>query len=116
MGWHQMPKFNSSASFHDHNSFASPKSQTTGRISVKLPPDDWLCQKLEKLNLTLTECYPSPSIDANRLCKDQFVKVPPHTQRWHDVYSERKLLPGNGRGWPEIQSLSVTMQPSLVAV
>ena len=41
MGWHQVPKFESEASLQDDNPFASPRSHSTGKISVKLPSDDW---------------------------------------------------------------------------
>ena len=76
MGWHQVPEFKSAASSKDKNFFASPRSQASGRISVKLPSDDWLCW--------------------NGLSKDQFVKVP-HTQKWYDVYSrDESLFPVRG--------------------
>ena len=89
MGWHQLPEFESSASSQDDNPFANPKRQSTGKISVNLPSDDWLCRKLERLNLTLTEGYPTRYTDKNGLSKDQFVKVP-HTQRWYGMHSEKK--------------------------
>ena len=52
---------------------------------IKMSSDDWLCWKVEKLNLTFAEGYPTCSTDTIGLSKDQFVKVP-HTQRWYDVY------------------------------
>ena len=88
MAWHQVPEFEIAASSQDDNPFADPRSQATSKISVKLPPDDWLCWQLEKLNLTLTESYARRGTDAKGLCKDQFVKTP--TLRWYDVYSEKK--------------------------
>ena len=30
----------------------APKQQPLGRISVKLPNDEWLCRKMDKLNVT----------------------------------------------------------------
>ena len=71
-----MPKFESEVSSQDDNPFAGIRSQAHGKVSVKLPPDDWLCRKLEKLNLTRIEGYPSLHTDTIGLCKDQFVKVP----------------------------------------
>ena len=58
MGWHKIPEFNSVSSLDD-NLFASSRVQPTGKVSVKLPVDDWLCGKMEKLNLPITEGYPS---------------------------------------------------------
>ena len=37
----------------DDNLLAGPRSQPTSKFSVKLPTDKWLCQKLEKVNITL---------------------------------------------------------------
>ena len=52
---HQGPEFKSSASSQDGNSFAGPRMQPTGKISVKLPPDEWFYRRMEKLNIILTE-------------------------------------------------------------
>ena len=71
--WRQVPEF----------------ENATSKISVKLPSDDLLCWNLEKLNLPLTEGYPTCSTDTNGLSKDQFVKVP-HSQKWYDVDSDKK--------------------------
>ena len=58
MGWHKVPEFKSVSSSGD-NPFGGSSVQPTGRVSVKLPVDDWLCKKMEKLNLTITEGYPA---------------------------------------------------------
>ena len=55
MGWHHITKFNSASP----SAYDNPRSQPTGKISVNLLTDDWLCKKLERLNLTLVEGYPS---------------------------------------------------------
>ena len=60
-------------------SFAIPRTQPTGKVSVKLP-SDVCCHKMEKLNQTLTEGYPTHSSDTSGLSRDQFIKVP-HTQK-----------------------------------
>ena len=57
-GWHQNPDFDSSSSSLDDNPFAGARAQPSGKVSVKLPVDEWLCKKLEKLNLTMAEGYP----------------------------------------------------------
>ena len=35
------------------------RTQHTDKVSVKVPVDEWLCRKFEKLNLTVQEGYPS---------------------------------------------------------
>ena len=64
-----------STSSADDNPFAAPKQQPLGKISVKLPTDEWLCKKMDKVNITLVEGYPSRASEASDLQKDQFVKV-----------------------------------------
>ena len=80
MGWHQIPEFNGVSSADD-NPFAGSQVQPTGKVSVKLPVDDWLCRKMEKLNLTVAEGYPSRSTETAGLLRDQFVKTPRLTRR-----------------------------------
>ena len=55
VGWTHIPDINSSAATSDDNPFAGPKLQIPGKVSVQLPTDEWLCRKLNKLNLTLVE-------------------------------------------------------------
>ena len=43
MGWHQIPDYNNSAACNDDNPFAGSRVKTTGKVSVKLPVDEWLC-------------------------------------------------------------------------
>ena len=59
MGWNQVLECETSTSSQEDNPLTGLRSQSTGKISVKLPCDDWLCWKLEKLHLALTEGYPS---------------------------------------------------------
>ena len=47
----------------DDNPFAVSRTQPTGKVSVKLPVDDWLCKKMDKQNLTITEGYPARNTD-----------------------------------------------------
>ena len=74
MGWTHIPDMDTAASTVDDNPFAGPKAQPTGKISVSMPTDEWLCSKMGKLNLTLAEGYPSRSSEAGGLLKDQFVR------------------------------------------
>ena len=54
MGWHQIPEIDSVSSADD-NPFAGSRVRPTEKVSFKLPVDDWLCRKMEKLNLTVVE-------------------------------------------------------------
>ena len=87
MGWHKVPEFESVSS-SDDNPFAGSRVQPTGKVSVKRPVDDWLCEKMDKLNLTITGGYPARNTDAAGLPKDQFVK-PPRSSRWYRMHTEK---------------------------
>ena len=76
MGWTHIPDIESAAGSSDDNPFAGPKMQTPGKVSVQLPTDEWLCRKISKLNLTLTDGYPSHEAEASGLQRDQFLKPP----------------------------------------
>ena len=83
MGWTHIPDMDTAASTADDNPFAGPKAQPTGKISVSMPTDEWLYSKMGKLNLTLTEGYPSRSSEAGGLLKDQFVCPPRSQAKWY---------------------------------
>ena len=68
--------------------------QPTGKVSVKLPVDDWLCRKMRKLNLTTTEGYPARNTDTAGLLKDQFIK-PSRSARWYGMHTEKKDCESN---------------------
>ena len=89
MGWHQIPDFDSASSSLDDNPFASSRAQPTWKVSIKLPVDDCLCRKVEKLNLTISEGYPSRNTETAGLLRDQFVK-PPRSSRWYDMHTVKK--------------------------
>ena len=88
IGWRQIPEFDSVFSADD-NPFASSRVQPTGKVSVKLPVDDWLCRKMEKLNLTVAEGHPSRNTETAGLPRDQFVK-PPRSSRWYNMHVDKK--------------------------
>ena len=73
MGWTHLPDVDASAKTSDDNPFAGPKVQAPGKVSVNLPTDEWLCNKLSKLNVTLVQGYPSCTAEAGSLQTDQFV-------------------------------------------
>ena len=93
IGWHKFPEF-VSVSSSDDNPFAGSHIQPTGKVSVKLPVDDWLCKKIDKLNLTITEGYPARNTDTGGLLKDQFIK-PPRSSRWYGMHTVKKDCESN---------------------
>ena len=84
MGWGHIPEVDTTASKSEDNPFAGPKAQPTGKTSVSMPTDEWLCNKMGKLNLTLTEGYPSCSSEDGGLLKDQFVRAPKSQAKWYN--------------------------------
>ena len=42
MNWHRVPEFETVSSTADDDPFAGTCVQPTGKVSVKLPVDDWL--------------------------------------------------------------------------
>ena len=66
MGWDFIPVFESDLLEPDksNNPWRGKHPRKPARISVAMPPDDWLCQKMEKVNTTIAEGYPSRA----RLC------------------------------------------------
>ena len=88
MGWHQIPEFDIVSSTDD-NPFGGSRAKPTGKVSVKLPVDDWLCRKMEKLNRTVAEGYLSKNTQTAGLLQDQFVKTP-RSSRWYDMQADKK--------------------------
>ena len=88
MGWHQIPEFDIVSSTDD-NPFAGSRVKPTGKVSVKLPVDDWLCRKMEKLNLTVAEGYPPKNTQTAGLLQDQFIKTP-RSSRLYDMQADKK--------------------------
>ena len=76
MNWHKVPEFETVSSTADDNPFAGARVRPTGKVSVKLPVDDWLCRKMSSLNLTLTEGYLTRNTDNTGFLRDQFIKLP----------------------------------------
>ena len=70
MGWHHIPDYNNSAASMDDNPFAGSRVKRTGKVSVRLLVDEWLCRKMEKLNLTVAEGYPSSNSENSGLLRD----------------------------------------------
>ena len=74
-------------------------------LVVKVPVDEWLCRKFEKLKLTVQEGYPSHTSETACLSRDQFVK-PPKTLKWYGMHCKRRTshVPRSTPGlanWPD---------------
>ena len=73
MGWSHIPDLEYSATTRADNPWIGHRSQPVGKVSVLLPPEDWLCKRLENLNLVLIEGYPSKSSEPGGLHMDQYL-------------------------------------------
>ena len=91
MGWDYIPVFESDLSEPDksNNPWRGKHPRKPARISVAMPPDNWLCQELEKLNTTVAEGYPSRAQDSAGLKKDQLIKIPKSQSRWYQIHTLR---------------------------
>ena len=71
MGWSHVPDVDSSNP-SDDNPFAGPKAPVPNKVSMQMPTEEWLCKKLNRLNLTLIEGYPSRTAEPGHLTMDSF--------------------------------------------
>ena len=90
MGWDHTPDIDSGTTTSEDNPFAGPKPHAPGKVSINLPTDEWLCRKMAKLNITLTQGYPSRTSEAGGLQRDQFVRPPKSQQKWYGFHSNPK--------------------------
>ena len=74
MNWNHIPDMDTTLASSEDNPFAAPKLQPAGKICVQLPTDDWLCRKMDRLNLVLTQGYPAKGSEPGGLQWDQFIK------------------------------------------
>ena len=103
MNWHKIPEFETVSSAADNNPFVGARTQPTGKVG---PVDDWLCRKMSKLNLTITEGYPTRNTDNTGLLRDQFIK-PPRSSRWYGMHAEKDRESSTVRIWsPEPAKLN----------
>ena len=63
-----------------------------GKVSVNLPTDDWLCRKIDGLNLTLTQGFPSRCSETGGLQRDQFVKHSKSHAKWYGLHTNQDRL------------------------
>ena len=92
MGWSNIPDMDSATTGSVDNP-SGPKVTVPGKISVQMPREDWLCKKLNKLNITLVEGYPSRSSEASGLLMDQFLRPAKSQSKWYGLYSNHKADP-----------------------
>ena len=57
-------------------------------MSVRLPVDEWLCRKFERLNVTVAEGYPSRNSETGGLLREQFVKTP-RSSKWYAMHTDK---------------------------
>ena len=57
-------------------------------MSVRLPVDEWLCRKFERLNITVAEGYPARNSETGGLLRDQFVKTP-RSSKWYAMHTDK---------------------------
>ena len=91
MGWKHIPVFEADFSELDksNNPWKGKIPKRPAPVSVVMPPDDWLCQKLERLNTTVAEGYLSRSQDSGGLKKDQFIRMP----KWYQMHTIKEDAP-----------------------
>ena len=99
MGWSHVPDIDSSANTSEDNPFVGPKTPVPGKVSVQMPTEDWLCKKLQKLNTTLVEGYPSRGSEAGGLSKDVFLRPAKSQSKWYGLFSNHKVDPSAISSW-----------------
>ena len=98
MGWSHVPDVDSSNP-SDDNPLAGPKAPAPSKVFVHMPTEEWLCKKLNQLNLTLVEGYPSRTAEAGSLPIDYFLKTPRSQAKWYRLYSEEQTDPTKVSSW-----------------
>ena len=67
MGWSHISDLEYSPTSRVDNSWIGHRSLPVGKVSMLFLPEDWLCKKLENMNLVLLEGYPSKSSEPGGL-------------------------------------------------
>ena len=84
LGWSHIPDFEFSVADgnRSNNPWKGKHPRKSGKVSVELPADDWLCHKMEKLNTRVAE----DQFDET----DQFVRTPKSQSKWYKQYRLRQ--------------------------
>ena len=93
MGWSHVLDIDSATNTSEDNPFAGPKVPGPGKVSVQMSTEDWLCKKLQKLNTTVVEGYPSRGSEAGSLSKDVFLRPAKSQSKWYRLFSNNKVDP-----------------------
>ena len=99
MGWTHIPDIDNQTSSAEDNPFTAPKQQPVGKVSVNLPTEDWLCRKMDGLNLTFTQGYLSRSSETGGLQRDQFVKHSKSHAKWFGLHPNQDRQTGSLSFW-----------------
>ena len=99
MNWNNIPDMDTTQASAEDNPFAAPKIQPAGKISVQLPTDDWLCRKMDRLNLTLTQGYPAKGSEPGGLQRDQFIKPTKSQGKWYGLHPSPDKPAGSVSFW-----------------
>ena len=99
MNWNHIPDMDTTLASSEDNPFAAPKIQPAGKISVQLPTDDWLCQKMDRLNLTLKQGYPAKGSEPGGLQRDQFIKPTKSQGKWYGFHPNQDKPAGSVSFW-----------------
>ena len=99
MNWNHIPDMDTTLASSEDNPFAAPKIQPAGKISVQLPTDDWLCRKMDRLNLTLTQGYPAKGSEPGGLQRDQFIKPTKSQGKWYGLHPNQDKPAGSVSFW-----------------
>ena len=99
MNWNNIPDMDTTQASAEDNPFAAPKIQPAGKISVQLPTDDWLCRKMDRLNLTLTQGYPAKGSEPGGLQRDQFIKPTKSQGKWYGLHPSPDKPAGSASFW-----------------
>ena len=65
------------------------RTKPAGKVSVRLPVDERLCRKFDRLNVTVAEGYPSRNSETGGPLRDQFLKTP-RSSKWYAMHTDKK--------------------------
>ena len=99
MGWSHILDIDTTVSTADDNPFAGSKLQPAGKVSVHMSTDDWLRKKINKLNVTLAESYPSCSSGAGGLLKDQVIRPARSQSKWYGLHTDLEKASSSVSSW-----------------
>ena len=68
-------------------------------MSMHMPIEEWLCKKLNKLNMTLIEGYPSRTAEAGHLPMGSFLKPARSQNKWYGLYPGQEKDTSSVTSW-----------------